>query len=272
MSEYLTAAGSLVMSGPTGIMVSLGIEYVVGMALTTAYMYYNYISVCLMFFIAAMAGARSESRFLIVLPIMGGIFLWFGWIQTGTPDTQLQFLMFLIIAALLGIFSYMNDVNHEKYGVAGPGSKLLNIVFFLILFQAAVGVISGFNLFDAGTAQPVSNVCTVGYQCDAYGNIMLSESVGTIGETGGLFQSAIGILTALPMLAIGILKMLITILISIVAFPLVLNASISSIYPGISSNMAYIGFLALMQVGIWAVYLMTIFAWYYKPTPGEGTL
>ena len=270
MTDYfLTQAGALAMNGPTGIMVSLGIEYIAGITLATVYMLYNYISVCIMFFIAAMSGARSESRFLIILPILGGILFWFGWIHS--PD-QTTFVTFLVLAGLLGVFSYMNDVNHEKYGIAGPGSKLLNIVFFIIVFQAAVGVIGGFNIFPAGNAQPSPNACTVGYQCDSYGNIALEESVGTVAETGGLFQSVVAILSTLPLLAIGILKMIITILSSVLLFAVVLNSTLNGIFPGIVASPVYVGFLALMQVGIWGIYLLTIFTWYYKPMPGEGTI
>lgn len=266
---FLTQAGSLVMNGPTGILVSLGLEYAPGVALSTAYMLYNYVSVCILFFIAAMSGARSESRFLIILPILGGIMFWFGWIHA--PD-QSTFLAFLVITMLLGIFTYMNDVNHERYGVSGPGSKLLNIVMFLIIFQAAVGVINGWDMFPSGPSQPTPNACTVGYECDELGNIKLEESVGTIGETGGLFQSAISLVAALPMLVIAILKMMITVVASVVLFAPVLNATINGIIPGISANPIYVGFLVLMQVGIWGLYLMTIYTWLYKPMPGEGTI
>jgi len=273
MTEYLTAAGSLLMNGPTGILVSLGFEYMADMTLTQAYMYYNYVWVAITFFIAAMAGARSESRFLIVLPIMAAIFYMFGWVHTVNNTT---FIVFLIITFLLGVFSYMNDVNHEKYGVAGPGSKLLAIVFIIVFFQAAVGVINGFNagnlLFPAGNAQATPNVCNVGYQCDAFGNIDLTQSVATVGDTGGLFQSAVSLLNNLPMLALGILRMVVTILASVLLFSVVLNASISAIVPGVTSNAIYLVFLGLMQVGIWALYLYTIFQWYYKPTIGEGSL
>lgn len=266
---FLTQTGLLTMNGATGILVSLGIEYAPDMSLATAYMLYNYVAVCILFFIAAMSGARSESRFLIILPIIGAILFWFGWIHA--PD-QVTFLAFLVITMLLGIFSYMNDVNHEKYGMSGPGSKLLNIVMFIIVFQAAVGVINGWSMFPAGNAQPTPNACQVGYTCDEFGNINLQESVGTVSNTGGLFQSAVSLVAALPLLAISILKLIVSIIASVIIFAPVLNATIEGIVPGISSNAIYVGFLALMQVGIWGLYLMTIYTWWYKPMPGEGTI
>lgn len=269
MTEYLTAAGSLVMAGPTGIMVSLGIETIAGMTLAAAYMYYNYISAAIMFLIAATAGARSESRMIILLSIIGGICFWFGWIHV---TNQGAFLAFLIICGLLGVFSYMNDVNHEKYGIGGPGSKLLNIVFFIILFQVAVGMVNNFALFPAGNPQPTPDACQAGYQCDSYGNIQLSASVADVKSSGGLFESAVSLLNTLPQLAVGILQMFVTVCTSILLFSVVLNASIEPIVPGISTNVAYVAFLGLMQVGIWAIYLYTIFQWYFKPPVNEGSI
>lgn len=269
MSYFVTAAGSVLMSGPTGIMVPLMIETVPGLTLAQIYMYYNYIAVCLMVFVAAMAGSRSESRYLIVVPILGGIFTWFGWVHA--PD-QAKWVVMLIIAGLLGIFSYINDVNHEKYGISGPGSKLLNLVFFIILFQVAVGCINGFDLFPAGNPQPTPNTCTVGYQCDAYGNINLESSVGSLNNSGGIMQDVLSIVSNLGTLAVTMLKFIVTILTSVALFSVVLNASLNGAFPGIAANTYYLLFLALVQVGIWAVYALTLFTWYYKPMPGEGTL
>lgn len=270
MSYYIESGASLIMNGPTGILVPLGIESVAGLSLAMVYMYYNYISLAIMFMIAAMAGSRSESRFIILLSILGGMLFAFGWIHA--PD-QTAFVAMLVIVGLLGVFSYMNDVNHEKHGVGGPGSKLLNIVFFLIIFQAAVGTINGFNLFNDGVgSQPTPNACTVGYQCDEFGNIKLSESIGNINASGGLLEGIASILSSLPTIAVTMLKFIVTLMASITMFSVVLNASLEGIFPGISANVAYVAFMALMQVAIWAIYALTIFTWYYKPTPGEGTL
>lgn len=268
--SFATAAGSVIMSGPTGIMVPLGIENIPNITLAEVYMLYNYIAVCLMVLIAAFSGARSESRFLIVLPIVGGILFWFGWIHAASQTT---FMAFLVLAGLLGVFSYMNDVNHEKHGIGGPGSKLLNIVFFIIIFQAAVGCVNSFDLFGADTAaQPRPNACEVGYTCDTYGNIQLTESIGDLQSSGGLFESILSLVSALPLLALMFLKLMVNIITSITLFSVVLNASLSAVFPGIASNGIYVAFLALMQVGIWGLYAMTLFTWYYKPMPGEGTI
>ena len=270
MTDYfINAAGSLVMNGPTGILISLGIESVAGMTLALAYMYYNYISTAIIFFVAAMAGARSESRFLIILPLVTAMLFSFGWIHT---PSQITFLVFLAIVFALGIFSYMNDVNHEKYGVTGPGSKIFNIVFYIILVQAVIGFAANVPFLYVGDsiAQPIPNACTVGYQCDSLGNIQLTESIGTIADSGGLMGSVTSIMSTFGMLAISLLKMVVTILGSVLLFSVVVNAIANGLIPGIASNAVWIAFIALMQVGIWIIYLLTIFTWYFKPQ--EGTL
>lgn len=273
MTYFVEVAGSVLMNGPTGFLVSLGIESIPGVPLAAAYMYYNYIAVCLTFFIAAMAGPRSESRFCILVPILAGIFFEFGWIHTANTATQLQFLVMLVIMAVFGVFSYMNDVNHEKHGIGGPGSKLLNIVFFIVLFQVALGTINGFDLFtQAGISQPSPNGCAVGYTCNQYGNIELTQSVGNLNASGGLLTDIISLVATLPLIAVAMLKFMINILTSVTLFSVVLNASIAGIYPNIVTSSSYIAFLALVQVGIWAVYALTLFTYYYKPMPGEGTI
>lgn len=278
MSFYLSATGSILMGGPTGIMVPLGIELIPNLSLAQIYMYYNYIAICIMVFIAAMAGAKSESRFLCIIPILGGIFTIFGWIHitdsAGTIDVigQFKWYALLVVCGILGVFSYMNDTHHEKYGIAGPGSKLLNLVAFIILFQAAVGCVNNANFWDSGSAVPTPNACTVGYSCDAYGNIQLTSSVSTLNNSGGLQMDAVSLVMQLGVLAIAILKFVVTVLTSVTLFSVVLDSSISGIFPGISASVYYIAIMGLIQVGIWFVYALTLFTYYYKPMPGEGTI
>jgi len=267
MVYYVTAAGSVIMNGPTGIMVSLAIENFV--SLQTAYMLYNYISLGIIFFLAAMSGSRSEARFAVVIPIFAGIFTWIGWLHAPNP---VQTWAIMIITGLLGVAIYMNEANREKYGVGGPGSKLLNLVFFIILFQACIGLIQGFNLFPVGNSQPNPNSCTVGMSCDAYGNIQLSQSVTTIQSTGGLFQDVVSAVAALPAIAFSILKFIIQIVGAILLFSVVVNNTMNGIFPGIATNTSYLAFLVVMQIGIWAIYGITFFNWYYKPFPSEGAI
>ena len=277
-SYFIEVSGNVLMSGPTGILVSLGIENIPSLSLATIYMYYNYIAIALLLFVAAMSGARNESRFLVFVPVVGGIFTAFGWVHVTSaagvldPTGQLKWYTMLVICGILGVFSYMNDVNHEKYGIGGPGSKLLNIVVFIIVFQVAMTCISGFNLFESGTSVVAPYACTVGYSCDAYGNIDLTSSIGSANDIGGMNNPVITLLNELGLAAISILKFIGTLCMSVLFFSIILNSILVNTFPGVSGSIYYLAFLGLVQVGIWLIYVITLFVWYYKPMPGEGSL
>jgi hypothetical protein len=269
---YLEAAGSILMNGPNPFMVSLGIENYVD--LTTAYMLYNYVAVGVLFFIAAAAGARSEARYCVVIPIFAGIFTWIGWLNA--PDPMKAWAI-TIITGILGIAIYMNETNREKYGAGGPGNKLLNIAYFIILLQICIGLVNGFNLFAVGPTTPTSvNMCTVGNstwgaQCGANGYVSLTQSVASVSQSGGLLQSAVSAASVLVTIGISILQVLVSVVISIVAFPVVLNSMISNIpgWSGIVTNSYYLLFLATLEAVCIINLTLLLFNWFYKPWGGD---
>ena len=265
MVYYVSAAGQVMMQGPTGIMIPLGIELF--LPLTTALMFYNYISLSIIFFVAAMSGSRSETRFCIVIPIIAGLLTWIGWLNAPDPT---QAWAITIIAGLLGVAIYMNEMNHEKYGISGGGSKLLNIVFFLIIFQACIGLINGFDLFPIGQSQPSPDMCNVGYECDAYRNIDLSASVGQFTQSTGVLDDVVTTLTQLPVVIWQALVFLVKIAASVLLFSVVLNGTMNGIFPGIAANGYYVAFMVFMQIIIWAIYVMAVQSW-IRGT-GESTI
>jgi hypothetical protein len=268
MSYYVTVAGSVLMNGPTGYLVSLGIENVLDA--TTATMMYNYIALGILFFIAAFAGARNEARFCITVPIFAGVFVWFGWLKSPQP---LQSLAVIIICGLLGVMVYLNEVNHEKYGIKGPGSKLMNIILFIILFQAAIGFTNSLNLFAAGPSQVPTGQCTIGNQsvgatCDAYGNIQLS-SVSSVSSSGGLLEQIISVATALPQMILTLIVFLIQIGIAIIGAPFMIAATMEGLWPGISANAAYVAFMVVVGAVFYFCDVMFLISLVVKPFPGE---
>ena len=269
---YLEVAAGVLMNGPSPFLISLGIENFVD--LTTAYMLYNYVSIAILFFIAAAAGARSEARYCVVLPIFAGIFTWFGWLNAPDPTKAWAIT---IITGILGVAIYMNETNREKYGVGGPGSKIMNISFFIILLQICIGLVNGVNLFAIGpTATTPTNMCVVGNSswgatCGANGYVDLTASVGSVSQSGGLLASAISVAALLPMIAISVLQLVVSVVIAIVAFPVVLNGMISSIpgWSGLVTNSYYLIFLAVLEVVCVINLMMTFFNWFYKPWGGD---
>lgn len=266
---YLTSAGSVLMGGPSPFMVSLGIENVV--PLSTAYMLYNYIALALLLVFAAYTGPRGEARMCVVLPIIAGILAWFGWLHAPNPA---QTYAVIIISGILGVAIYMNETNREKYGTAGPGNKLMNIVYFLILFQVATGLVTGMNLFSLGPTQQNTNMCVVGNttwgaQCDAMGNVQLKESVASTAGAGGFLAPVSALASLVVGIGMALLGMFVTVAMAIVAFPVVLNGVIAPIFPGITTNAVYLVFLAGLEAVCLINFSILIFTWFYKPSGAE---
>ena len=167
---------------------------------------------------------------------------------------------------------YINDMNHEKYGLPGPGSKLLTVVFIIIVFEASVTLMStnGLNIFpdelNSGMSQK-SLTCGdggtggYGYQCDASGNIMLSSSVSSINNVGGGDINVVSIgLWALQAM-VGALIFLIKIVAAVLLFSVVLVAA----YPALGASPQALLILGFMQIVIWAIYSVAFFNWFFKP-------
>jgi hypothetical protein len=250
----------------------LGIENVVDLA--TATMLYNYIAVGLILAMAAMVGPRGEGRMCVVLPIFAGVFTWFGWLHAPNPA---QTYAVIVVTALLGIAIYMNEQNRERYGVGGPGSKLMNIVYFIILFQVALGIVSGMNLFSI-SGQQNPNMCVVGNStwgatCDSNGLISLSSSVQSQSSSGGILQDIYSIGSAMISVGVAILTMMATIATAVVAFPIVLNGILGPILcqtgatTCITSDPIYLLFMAGLEAVLLVNLTMALFAWFYPKLP-----
>jgi hypothetical protein len=258
---------STIMSNPTtGILVSLGLEKV--LPLGTAIMMYNYSAIAFLLLLAAFASSKGEARMCIVLPIFAGVFMLFGWLNA--PDPAKEFAI-VVICGILGIAIYMNEQNRERHGVKGPGNKLMNIVYFLVLFQVATGIVASMNPFGLGPITPTSNMCMVGNstwgaQCDASGTIVLDQSINSVASSGGLLGDIQAVAAMLGTIAVSILTMLVTIAMSIVAFPVILNGIITSIgWGSLVTNPMYLTFLAGLEAVCIINFTLLVFTWYYKP-------
>ena len=262
-ASYTTMANSIMFKTPLGLLLPLGIENWVPAA--DAVMYYNYIAISLIFFIAAGAGSSNESRFTVFVPIFAALMVFIGWLQAPDPT---NYWGMIIGCILLGALMYLNDMNHEKYGLPGPGSKLLTVVFMIIVFEASVTLMStqGLNLFPElgnGGLQQQSLTCNgYGYQCDANGNMMLAASVSSVSNVGGANIDLASIGSWLLQAGIGAFVFLIKIVAAVLLFSVVLYAA----YPALAASSQAVLFLVVMQVVIWAIYSVAIFNWLFKPS------
>lgn len=255
----LTAYGAGTSQGPTGILISLGIETALPNApLSQIYAYYNWISLLVIFMIGAMSTTATKRFFAILVPLMAALMVWFGWLH-GTPSITdptgvVQTWGIIVVCALLGVMIYMKDSLHEKFGIAGPGSLLFNIVFYIIIIQACVGFVNTTAIWEGGS-QVTSN---------SFSNIDIGQQVTQIGGQGGASNPLLQTGQLLLDMTIGVIKMFITIAEALVGFSVILGM----IYPWIPSSAYGPAFLILLQLGIYAVYFMAYMR-FIKPTIGE---
>jgi hypothetical protein len=268
MIENIVVSGAIIMKGPAGVLIPLGIEMFVSGAATT-YLY-NLLAVSIILFVAAMSGPRSEAAFCIVVPIFAGITELFGWLRMSTSTGQAGLIALTVIMGIFGVFMYMSDQNKQLYGTYGPGSKLFNVAFYLLFFSAALTLISGFSVFPIGATQPINGTCAAGFTCDAFNNIDFSSSIGSISHSGGLGQSVISAVVAIPAAGLAALILILNLVVGVLVFPVVLNSTLNGIFPGISSVAGYIVFLGVMELVILLIYAQGFFNLLWKPVTGDS--
>jgi len=253
-SGNISASRGVTAKGPYGLLVPLGIEQVPGVPLSTALIWYNWISVMLLFFAMAMASQRNMRFFVVIIPMLAAMFAYFGWMNDQTNPARMWAL--IIVSGLLAAAIYMKDTNKEKWGSGGPGLTLFNFVFFMILLQSAVGVVNTTGIWDVNTAATPS----------LYQNVDLASQMAGVSNTGGLFEGAIT--TAIALLEIGImaLKMILSIILTIAAF----SVTLYLIFPWLYGNILVAAIIGAVQVIVWLLYAWFFFSLTFKPMPDGG--
>lgn len=232
-----------------------------------ARMYYNYISVALLVMWAGFASASNESRYVVSTPFLAAFLVWIGWLNNGAEIAS--YWGIILFCLFLGAILYVNDMNHEKSGLPGPGDKLIGVAFMIMCFCASFGFVVSpqlglFNGQASGTSQNV--MCGTAYTCDANGNVDLAVSVNSVRSSGGLWESLIDDYNILAGIAISIVKFIIVVVGSILFFSVVVLAA----YPELSASPPTLAFLLAMNIVFWGVYVTAFFRWFYKPGLGDG--
>ena len=238
-TNVTTVVGGAVMTkGLLGILISLGIEN--HLTSVQAIYCYNLISLCILIFIAAMSGPRSEAAFCIIVPIFAGLLLYFGWLQLATKAMTQNLYFLIVMMVVFGIMLYMNDQNKQNYGTIGPGSKVFNLAIYLALFGACLTLVSGFTvggLNPAAQSQPLPGTCQVGLPCDNFSNIDVTETTNTMKSASALDVGGAGTWMIENGFKFAIMAM--NMLIGVFVFPLILGSTLNGIAPGISASPAY---------------------------------
>lgn len=250
-----TSGMTVTCKGAYDILVSLGIENFIPIA--QARIYYNWISVLLLVSVAAMASSRTTRFFGILIPVFAALFIYFGWFTMNDPSRPGQLMGVIIVGVVLAVAVYMKGSLHERFGIAGPGSLMFNIVFYMILLQATVGFVNSTHIWGDYAASPTPS--------NEYTNIDLKSEVTSISSTGGGLTDVAQMGSVMLDMAFGALKMFISMGIAMAAFTVVLGA----MYPWIPANPMGAGLLVIIQVGIYIVYYMAFMRMVYKPV-GEG--
>ena len=261
---------NMIMNGPGGILVPLGFENWMDPQMAT--MYYNYVAAILLLLIAATTGSRGEPAYCVLIPIFAGMFTLFGWFSFAG---NLNALAMMIIAGAFGVMIYMNETNHERNGVAGPGSKLLNIVFFIILFQTVLGIMPAMGLFNpTATGAPSYNqtYCPPSAQCGAYSNVDITYSTNQINNQAGFISGAVSVVTGLATAFIGMVFFLGTMIVNVLLSATVIGNLVEGLWPGVTSTPAFLAFMGMISVVFWACDVIFISNVFLKLFPSEGSL
>ena len=236
---------------------SLGIEGVISDPLMLA-RYYNYFALFTILLIGATASQRDTKFVALLMPLWAGFCIFAGWLAY--PNMAAGFGI-LVVCCALAIMTYMQETVHERFGIAGPGNRVVKIFMFLIILQCVVVFINSAAIFPSET-QPIGAVNP------EYNNINLNTEITTMNSAGGLTAQVVDIATVAIQTAYSSLLLFIKCLVSIAAFSFILY----SIFPWIvTSGQAYgIAFLLVVQFAIWGMYLMFVLQLFYKPGPDAG--
>jgi uncharacterized membrane protein len=248
--SYFSTGTAYTMFGPTGRIVDLGIDYVTANVSQANY-FYNLICILVLYLVAAAASKQSEGYFGIVLPIMAGLFMWMGWLRA---PNQVVYINLLVGVGVLAALLYMKDALKVNFGIGGPGSTLMNIVIYIIIFQVVIGIVNDSGLFQTPSAPTPTT---------SYSNFNIQTAIATTSDTGGVTDAAASITTLLTTGAVAMLRVFVTILQSVVLF----SSFIVAAYPWVLQSSFAMAILILFQVGIWLLYVLLLFNILYKPFP-----
>lgn len=255
---------SVITHSPLGMLIPLGIENWVPAA--DAIMYYTYISFALIALLAAFSGMSNESRFLVLVPYFTAGLVFIGWLQA---PNQTTYWGMVIACCLFGTIIYVNDMNREKFGSSGPGTKVMSIAILIIIFEASIVLMNdpAFSpipdMTGSGSQYASQQFCSgYGYSCDSSGKVDLSASVSTVSNSGGTLLDVASLGGWLASAAFAALRFIVLVIAAVVMFSAVLTAT----YPVLLTSPQAMLILGIMQLVIWVIYIIAWTNWTFKPS------
>ena len=254
----LASAGmGLTMSGPEGVLIPLGLVHVTP-SLTLIVQIYNFFSIFITMLLAVSASQRDTRFISILMPIWAGFCMLAGWLKYPNMGTGFGIL---VVCTIIAIMTYMQETRHERFGIAGPGNNIVKIFMFLIILQCVVVFVNSASIFP-DMAAPIATTTT------QYANIQQESNFDNINGAGGLTNvSIVDIITMGTQMVWSMLKLLLECLVSIALFSVILV----QVFPWILQAGAIgAAVLVVIQFAIWGMYLLFMFALFYKPSPDPG--
>ena len=263
----VAAGASATMTGSLGLLVDLGIENVPGVTTAQAKFYYNIISFALVIWLAWVADEPSSAEFGVLCVGVSALTAWFGWFTTPNPVGQWGLI---IMCAVITVILYMTEKKRMLFGINGAGDPLIQILVFILLFQATIGLVNGTGIFEAGqtVATPADCANNVYTNCTINGNVQLANIGTNTGTNSNIVSSTFSYLTTIVTVGWNILVLIIELLVSVSCFAYVLYST----YPWIASSATAVIFVGILQLGIWLIYFLAIFRYIWKPMPQDGRM
>lgn len=247
-AQTVGAARAVTCNGPYGILISLGIENT-GLTDAQVYWFYNIISIGVIMLVAAMSSERNMRHWNIIIPLVAAMLVFFGWMNSPNPSNTWAII---VGVAMLAAMIYMKDSLQERFGTGGPGTPLMTLAAYLIIFQCMVGICNstavGFNTQVGAT--PSS------YQA---GSIDVSQQFSSNMNTGGLLESLLSAGSLLITIGIGALSALVTLIQSVVLF----SATLTGAYPFLLQSPFAMLLLGAFQIAEWILIIKMAYDMFY---------
>lgn len=225
---------------------------------------YTWISIGFLGLIAGTASQKNAEFWAFLLPVFAAMFVWFGWMQLSAVngvDQMPRLIGIIIMSGMLALAIYMKGRQQEKFGIAGPGNPILNIVFWMFMIQASIACINAIGMFgDVGNASPTLDGIQNGISGDLASNVpAISETGGFLsGLTSDLFLASAGVIAAF--------LFLIKIVVSIVWF----QSLVLSVAPFLAGNAIVGYFLTALSVALDFAYAILFINLIFKLPMGES--
>jgi hypothetical protein len=242
------------------VLVSLGFENIPGVTLTKATSYYNWVSIGFLFLVGSMSSKRMTRFFALLIPIFAALFVFFGWLQSPNPTATYGIIA---MCGILGVVTYMKGSLKENFGTGGPGSIIMNIIFYLIILQAVVGLVNASGVWVHGS-QVNSALTPTDYQNGVQNapNADLSKSIPSASAGVGYGQTVIDTAAVMVQGLASVLFMILNMLFSLFAFSII----ILQIFPFLTEIPLAVSMLALFQIGIYFSYVWFLYQLFAKPS------